>query len=112
MTFFAIARVETVTHMIVVAALEGFYYGLFAGVGITFVQSFAGGRMGRATSMYVNSLFLGGAIGGVSMGFIASGFDYRTVIWVSAGFAFCALVMLFATRSADGKRQTPAAGIS
>ncbi|MCY6381075.1 MFS transporter [Hoeflea prorocentri] len=111
-TFFAIVRVETVFQMLVISALEGFYYGLFAGVGITFVQSFAGGRMGRATSMYVNSLFLGGAVGGISMGFIASGFDYRAVVWVSAGCAFFALVMLFATRGADNKRQNPATGIS
>ncbi|WP_246660469.1 MFS transporter [Nitratireductor sp. XY-223] len=103
-TFLAISEIRTVPQMIAIAAFEGLYYGLFAGVGITFVQSFAGGRTGRATSMYVNSLFLGGAIGGISMGFVATGFDYRTVVFVSAGCAFCALLTLFATRGADSRR--------
>ena len=103
-TFLAISEIRTVPQMIAIAAFEGLYYGLFAGVGITFVQSFSGGRTGRATSMYVNSLFLGGAIGGISMGFVATGFDYRAVVFVSAGFAFCALITLFATRGADSRR--------
>ena len=105
-TFFAIAEVKSVPQMVLTAAFEGLYYGLFAGIGISFVQSFSGGRIGRATSMYINSLFLGGTIGGVTMGVIASAFDFRTVIYVSAGCALCSLATLFVFRGADAKRDT------
>ncbi|MCP4318213.1 MAG: MFS transporter [Hyphomicrobiales bacterium] len=106
MTFLTIAEVKTVPQMVLTAAFEGLYYGQFAGVAITFVQSFSGGRIGRATSMYMNSLFLGGTIGGVAMGLVASAFDYRAVIFFSASCALCALATLFMFRRSDAKRDT------
>ncbi|WP_298964365.1 MFS transporter [uncultured Roseibium sp.] len=91
------AQVTEIWHVIIVSVLEGTYYGLFAGISITFVQSFAPDRPGRATAVYMNSLFLGGMIGSVSMGFIASAGDFRTVLYVAAGSAMLALLVLIAT---------------
>ncbi|MET1416282.1 MFS transporter [Roseibium sp. HPY-6] len=96
-SMFLFAEVTTVWQVIAVSALEGTYYGLFAGVSITFVQSFAPDRPGRATAVYMNSLFLGGMIGSVSMGFIASATDFKTVLYVAALSSFAALVVLIAT---------------
>ena len=73
--------------------------GLFAGVSISFVQSFAPDRPGRATAVYMNSLFLGGMIGSVSMGIIASATDFRTVLYVAACSSVVALIVLMATRT-------------
>lgn len=84
----------------VYAALEGLYYGLFAGVGVTFIQSFAPDKPGRATAVYMNSPFLGGMIGSVSTGIIASAFTFRTVVFFAAGAGLCALIFLQLTRSA------------
>jgi len=91
------AQVTTVWQALAVSILEGTYYGLFAGVSITFVQSFAPNRPGRATATYMNSLFFGGMIGSVSMGFIASATDYRTVLFVAAGSSLAALMVLLLT---------------
>ncbi|WP_422373940.1 MFS transporter [Roseibium sp.] len=91
------SEVTQMWQVIAVSMLEGTYYGLFAGVAISFVQSFAPDRPGRATAVYMNSLFLGGLIGSVSMGFIATAADFRTVLLVAAASSVTALVVLLAT---------------
>ncbi len=100
-TFYILSQVDTIAHLIIGSALEGLYYGIFAGVSITFVQSFANGRMGRATSLYMNSLLLGGMLGNVSMGLIASSFSYKTAIQLSLISVACALVILVLSRRSD-----------
>ncbi|WP_419904905.1 MFS transporter [Kiloniella sp.] len=100
-TYYILSQVQTMPHLIIGSALEGLYYGIFAGVSITFVQGFANGRMGRATSLYMNSLFLGGMIGNVSMGLIASTFSYQTAIQLSLLCAAVALVVLVLSRRSD-----------
>ena len=92
----AFANADSIGLVLAISALEGLYYGLFAGVAITYVQSFAPDRPGRATALYMNCLFLGGLIGSVSMGFIASASDYRTVVLtaaVASGTGFILLVL-------------------
>ena len=42
----------------------------------------------------MNGLFLGSFIGSVSMGLIASAFDFRTVVFVAAGSGLAVLVAL------------------
>ena len=91
------AQVTEFWHVMAASVIEGTYYGLFAGVSISFVQSFAPDRPGRATAVYMNSLFLGGMIGSISMGIIASVTDFKTVLYVAAGSSVVALLILFAT---------------
>ncbi len=45
----------------------------------------------------MNSLFLGGMIGSVSMGIIASATDFKTVLYVAACSSVVALIVLMAT---------------
>ena len=99
--FLVLSSVSNLTTMIVGSALEGLYYGIFAGVGITFVQSFAAGRMARATSLYMNGLFLGGLIASSSMGLIAHFYDFRTAIQLASLGAVAAFAVLLATRRSD-----------
>jgi len=91
------AQVTALWQALAIAVLEGTYYGLFAGVAISFVQSYAPDRPGRATAVYMNSLFLGGMIGSVSMGFIASATSFQTVLYTAAFSAATALFVLIAT---------------
>ena len=99
--FLVLSSVSNLTTMIVGSALEGLYYGIFAGVGITFVQSFAAGRMARATSLYMNGLFLGGLIASSSMGLIAHFYDFRTAIQLASLGTIAAFAVLLATRRSD-----------
>ncbi|MBO0347172.1 MFS transporter [Roseibium sp. CAU 1637] len=91
------SQVTAVWHALAISVLEGIYYGLFAGLSITFVQSFAADRPGRATATYMNTLFFGGMIGGISMGFIASASSFQTVLYCAAGASATALLLLLAT---------------
>jgi SET family sugar efflux transporter-like MFS transporter len=91
------AQVTALWQVLAIAVLEGTYYGLFAGVAISFVQSFAPDRPGRATAVYMNSLFLGGMIGSISMGFIASAASFQTVLYTAALSATAALAVLIST---------------
>ncbi|KLN61768.1 hypothetical protein WH96_05595 [Kiloniella spongiae] len=100
-TFYILSQVDSLPQLVLGAVLEGLYYGIFAGVSITFVQSFANGRLGRATSLYMNSLFLGGMMGNVSMGLIASAYSYQTAIQLSLVIITIALVILIASRRSD-----------
>jgi len=100
-------RAETLLQFLAVAGLEGLYYGLMAGLAVTYVQSFAPDRPGRATAVYMNSLFLGGMIGSISMGFIASALDFRSVLFVAAACGIIAAVLLLAT-GRYGKAPQPA----
>lgn len=99
--FLVLSSVSNLTTMIIGSALEGLYYGIFAGVGITFVQSFAAGRMARATSLYMNGLFLGGLIASSSMGLIAQFYDFRTAIQLASLGTVAAFAVLMATRRSD-----------
>lgn len=99
--FWMLSSVSSLPTMMIGAALEGLYYGLFAGVGITFVQNFAAGRMARATSLYMNALFLGGLIAGASVGVIAQFHDFRTAIQLASLGAIAAFLVLLATRRDD-----------
>ncbi|MEP3045290.1 MAG: MFS transporter [Roseibium sp.] len=91
------SQVTSLWHVVTISVLEGTYYGLFAGLSITFVQSFAPDKPGRATAVYMNSLFAGGLIGSVGMGLIASAADFKTVLYVAAGVSLSAFVVLLAT---------------
>lgn len=97
------AQVTALWQALAISVLEGTYYGLFAGVAISFVQSYAPDRPGRATAVYMNSLFLGGMIGSVSMGFIASATSFQTVLYTAAISAATALFVLIATLKVQPK---------
>ena len=93
-----IASVTTFEMMLVGAALEGLYYGLFASLGISYVQSFAKDAPARATAIYWNTLMISGLIAGPAVGLIAQVYDFGTVILVATGVAVLATLFLIASR--------------
>ncbi|MBD8891553.1 MFS transporter [Roseibium litorale] len=108
--FLMMTQIETVHGALGLSLLEGLYYGLFAGVSITYIQDFIPTQPGRATAIYMNCLFMGSMIGSVSMGFIASAFDFRAVVFVAAiagGGAFVTLLLTPAmTRATAGVKHS------
>ncbi|WP_170324684.1 MFS transporter [Ruegeria arenilitoris] len=95
--FLVLSQVSGLSAMAVGAALEGAYYGLFAGVSLTYVQSYANGRMARANALYVNSLFIGALIAGPSVGMIAQFSSFQTAILAACLPMLCALTVLLIT---------------
>lgn len=95
-----LASVQTFPQMLLGAALEGLYYGFYASLGISYVQSFAKDQPARATAIYWNTLMITGVLAGPAVGFIAQAYDFQAVIQVASAVAFCAAIVLVFSRSA------------
>ena len=89
-----LASVQTFPQMLAGAALEGLYYGFFASLGISYVQSFAKDRPARATAIYWNTLMVSGLLAGPIVGSIAQAYDFQTVVQIASGVALCAIAVL------------------
>lgn len=78
------------------AALEGAYYGAFAAVGLTWVQSLSPHRVGYATGAYMTGIYAGVLLGAPVSGAIAT-------LWLPgitvASFLAAALVLLLLPRA-------------
>ncbi|WP_316861434.1 MFS transporter [uncultured Cohaesibacter sp.] len=96
-----LSTVSSMAEMVLAAAIEGTYFGIFAAVSITFMQSFARGFIGNAMSLYTNSMALSGLFGGSIMGIIASISDYRTAVLSSSVALIAAIITLVVTRGTD-----------
>ncbi|PZU73260.1 MAG: MFS transporter [Rhizobium sp.] len=101
--FNIIASVTTLPAMLVGAAMEGAYYGLFAGTCLTFVQGFARGRTARATALYMNSIFLAALFAVPLMGFVSQYASFGASIRLASVGAGAALLLLFLTRRQVGE---------
>lgn len=90
-----IASVETFAQMMLGAALEGLYYGLYASLGISYIQSFAADRPAQATAIYWNTLMVSGLLAGPLVGLLAQAYNFEMVVRVASGVALFATVVLF-----------------
>lgn len=95
LVMFLMTTISSLSMLALFAALEGVYYGLFAGTMVGFMQSFADGRMGRATSIYVSSLFIGGMIGSISVGLVASVFGFKGGVYLAMFSGCLAFVVVY-----------------
>ncbi len=102
---FALSQVSNLTTMILAQVLEGAYYGVYASVGVSFVQGYARGRIGHATSLYVNTLVTTGIIAGPAVGLIGQFFSFKLAIEISAIFALVAVLTFAFTQ---GRKIRPA----
>lgn len=89
-----LASVQTLPQMLAGAALEGFYFGLFSTLAITFVQSLSKDRPAYATALYWNTMMVTLVIAGPAAGFIAQASDFQTVIVVGSGLAVVSTLIL------------------
>ena len=98
-TIQVLAMVQTFPQMLAGAAMEGLYYGLYASLGISYIQSFARDRPARATAIYWNTLMVTGLGAGPAVGFIAQAYNFQTVIQVASIIAILAAGVLMADRN-------------
>lgn len=89
-----LASVDTFGQMLFGAALEGLYYGLYASIGISYIQSFAPNRPAMATALYWNTIMISGILAGPAVGLIAQTHSFQAVVYVASGVALCAAVIL------------------
>jgi MFS transporter, SET family, sugar efflux transporter len=96
-TILLLSYVQTYPQMLAGAALEGLYYGLYASIGISFIQSFASDRPAQATALYWNVLSVSGILAGPATGLIAQAYNFQTVIRVASAVAGFAALLLCAS---------------
>ncbi len=89
-----LASVQSYGQMLLGAALEGLYYGLFSTLAISWIQSLAPDRPAQATAVYWNATMVTSVLAGPAAGLIAQASDFRTVILVGVGVAILALTIL------------------
>lgn len=97
-TIQVLASVNSLPQMFVGAAMEGLYYGFFASLGISYVQSFAQDRPAQATALYWNTLMVSGLLAGPIVGFIAQSYDFQMVVRIASAVALFAAGVLIAGR--------------
>ncbi|AUQ73982.1 Arabinose efflux permease [Phaeobacter piscinae] len=93
-----LAMVQSFGQMLAAAALEGLYYGFYASLGISYVQSFAKAMPARATALYWNTLMVSGVMAGPAVGLIAQAYDFQTVIRSASVMAVVAGAVLMVGR--------------
>ncbi len=105
--FGLIYNATSLADVLVLGALDGIYYGIFAGISMTFVQNFAPDRPGVATSYYVSTLFIGGLVANLATGFIATWYSFQATVLVAGGFALVGGVVLMMMKDAKAAHETP-----
>lgn len=89
-----LAMVQSIPHMLIGAALEGLYFGLFSTLAISYVQSLSADRPAYATALYWNTLMITLVIAGPAAGAIAQVLDFQTVIFTGSAFAVASAIVL------------------
>lgn len=89
-----LATVRFFPHMLLGAAAEGLYFGLFSTLAISFVQSLSEDRPAHATAMYWNTMMIALVVAGPATGLIAQVWDFQTVIFTGSAFAVASAVIL------------------
>lgn len=98
LTIQILAMVQTFPQMLFGEALEGLYYGFYASLGISYVQSFSEDRPARATAIYWNAMMVSGVLAGPVVGSVAQVFDFQTAIRIASIAALVALAVLLMGR--------------
>ncbi len=107
--FLFIVRVTDPAQIYLLCALEGLYYGINVGIGLTFIQSYALHRPGIATAYYTNALFAGSLVGNMMTGTVASITTFGNTIQFSALLTLLSFAILLIVRAPkpEASLQTP-----
>lgn len=93
-----IGTTSSLAHMFIGAALEGFYFGLFSTLAISFVQSLSTDRPAYANALYWNTMMLTLIVAGPATGAIAQLFNFQGVIFIAIFFAALSAIVLAMSR--------------
>jgi SET family sugar efflux transporter-like MFS transporter len=89
-----LATVQSFPHMLIGAALEGIYFGLFSTLAISYVQSLSQDRPAHATAIYWNTMMITLVVAGPAAGLIAQVANFQTVIFAGSACAVVSVIIL------------------
>lgn len=82
-------------HLAICIALQllnGLFFGIFVGLGVTIMQDYAPKTIGKASAFYTNSMLVGTMLGTSSMGVISQYFGFKAPLVLSFVVLFLAML--------------------
>jgi len=91
--------------------LNGLFFGIFVGLGITIMQDFAPTAVGKASAFYTNAMLVGTMIGTSTMGVISQYFGFKAPLLLCLGAIICSFIglILFDAYIANQQRKVQCA---
>lgn len=86
---------DTLWTSIALQLINGVFFGIFAGLGVTVMQDYAPETIGKASAFYTNSMLVGTMLGTSVMGIIAQYFGFKAPLILSLVMLFCAAIGLW-----------------
>ncbi len=74
--------------------LNGLFFGIFVGLGITIMQDFSPTAVGKASAFYTNAMLVGTMIGTSTMGVISQYFGFKAPLLLCLGAIICSFIGL------------------
>jgi SET family sugar efflux transporter-like MFS transporter len=81
--YVGIQYAESTWAFISLQLFNGLFFGIFAGLGVTVVQDYAGDGVGKASAFYTNAMSIGMMIGTSVMGGVSQFFGFKVALLVS-----------------------------
>lgn len=81
-------------HFIALQLLNGIFFGVFVGLGVTLLQDYAQEAIGKASAFYTNSMSIGTMCGTSLMGLVAQYYSFKTALMTSM-FAVTVSLLMF-----------------
>ena len=95
LVFYSLCQfVEDVIYWVLLQGLNGVFFGIFVGVGISLLQDNAPNCIGKATAFYSNMMALGSMAGVSLMGLTSQFFGYKNALLLSLAASVIAFLML------------------
>ena len=103
-------QARSVAEVLLLQLGNGLFFGLFAGLGISLIQDLLPGRIGFASAFYANTMRIGGMLGALLMGLIATWDSYRSVLLCAVAFLLVAGLALGAAALYEARNRGAAQG--
>ncbi|MEJ2763656.1 sugar efflux transporter [Photobacterium sp. MCCC 1A19761] len=85
---------ETPMTFVALQVLNGLFFGVFVGLGISLLQDEAPEHVGKASAFYTNAMAAGTMVGTSLMGVVAGTFGYKQALLISLGAITLAFTLL------------------
>ncbi len=93
--FYALFQVVTsYAGLLALQLLNGLFFGIFVGLGVSVMQDYAPGQVGKASAFYSNSMLIGSMCGTSLMGIVSQYFGYKHSLYTCMFCVVCATAIL------------------
>jgi SET family sugar efflux transporter-like MFS transporter len=102
--YIGIQYAESTWEFISLQIFNGLFFGIFAGLGVTVVQDYAGEGVGKASAFYTNAMSIGMMIGTSVMGGVSQYFGFKSALLVSLAAVVISSVTMFYFKASQKRK--------